>query len=166
MGRRKLSATFYCFCSRNVNCTLTLKGILLDSICVQLSCVSTGLCALSINNDNCYLAYPGSATIGEVQVFDTINLVRSLSGSGGGVAGRHAVAPLAQQHGFLCCSLEVAGQGWLSCLCLSSAHSELCLLAEPSKRGQLLCVLYSEWHCHGPASHRAPLLMLALVMMF
>ncbi|XP_064376230.1 WD repeat domain phosphoinositide-interacting protein 2 isoform X3 [Dromaius novaehollandiae] len=32
------------------------------------------LCALSINNDNCYLAYPGSATIGEVQVFDTINL--------------------------------------------------------------------------------------------
>ncbi|XP_054991185.1 WD repeat domain phosphoinositide-interacting protein 2 isoform X1 [Sorex araneus] len=33
-----------------------------------------GLCALSISNDNCYLAYPGSATIGEVQVFDTINL--------------------------------------------------------------------------------------------
>ncbi|KAL7979272.1 hypothetical protein Chor_015296 [Crotalus horridus] len=33
-----------------------------------------GLCSLSINNDNCYLAYPGSATIGEVQVFDTINL--------------------------------------------------------------------------------------------
>uniref|UniRef100_A0A5F8GBU1 WD repeat domain phosphoinositide-interacting protein 2 n=1 Tax=Monodelphis domestica TaxID=13616 RepID=A0A5F8GBU1_MONDO len=33
-----------------------------------------GLCALSINNDNCYLAYPGSATIGEVQVFDTIHL--------------------------------------------------------------------------------------------
>lgn len=38
--------------------------------------VSPGLCALSINNDNCYLAYPGSAAIGEVQVFDTINLVR------------------------------------------------------------------------------------------
>uniref|UniRef100_H0XVB2 WD repeat domain phosphoinositide-interacting protein 2 n=1 Tax=Otolemur garnettii TaxID=30611 RepID=H0XVB2_OTOGA len=33
-----------------------------------------GLCVLSINNDNCYLAYPGSATIGEVQVFDMINL--------------------------------------------------------------------------------------------
>ncbi|XP_013924279.1 PREDICTED: WD repeat domain phosphoinositide-interacting protein 2-like [Thamnophis sirtalis] len=33
-----------------------------------------GLCSLSINNDNCYLAYPGSASIGEVQVFDTINL--------------------------------------------------------------------------------------------
>ncbi|PWA33245.1 hypothetical protein CCH79_00013685 [Gambusia affinis] len=32
------------------------------------------LCALSISNDNCYLAYPGSATIGEVQVFDTVNL--------------------------------------------------------------------------------------------
>lgn len=34
---------------------------------------------MSINNDNCYLAYPGSATIGEVQVFDTVNLVRVLS---------------------------------------------------------------------------------------
>lgn len=34
-----------------------------------------GLCALSINNDNCYLAYPGSNQIGEVQIFDTINLV-------------------------------------------------------------------------------------------
>ncbi|KAB1263223.1 WD repeat domain phosphoinositide-interacting protein 2 [Camelus dromedarius] len=33
-----------------------------------------GLCALSISNEHCYLAYPGSATIGEVQVFDTINL--------------------------------------------------------------------------------------------
>uniref|UniRef100_A0A8C4R7V0 WD repeat domain, phosphoinositide interacting 2 n=1 Tax=Eptatretus burgeri TaxID=7764 RepID=A0A8C4R7V0_EPTBU len=34
-----------------------------------------GLCALSISNDNCFLAYPGSATIGEAQVFDTVNLV-------------------------------------------------------------------------------------------
>uniref|UniRef100_A0A8C1IRI8 WD repeat domain phosphoinositide-interacting protein 2 n=1 Tax=Cyprinus carpio TaxID=7962 RepID=A0A8C1IRI8_CYPCA len=34
----------------------------------------SGLCTLSISNDNCYLAYPGSATIGEVQVFDTVNL--------------------------------------------------------------------------------------------
>ncbi|XP_052262870.1 WD repeat domain phosphoinositide-interacting protein 2-like isoform X1 [Dreissena polymorpha] len=33
-----------------------------------------GLCALSINNDNSYLAYPGSNQIGEVQIFDTINL--------------------------------------------------------------------------------------------
>uniref|UniRef100_A0A2I3GS85 WD repeat domain phosphoinositide-interacting protein 2 n=1 Tax=Nomascus leucogenys TaxID=61853 RepID=A0A2I3GS85_NOMLE len=33
-----------------------------------------GLCALSVNSDNGYLAYPGSATMGEVQVFDTINL--------------------------------------------------------------------------------------------
>lgn len=40
--------------------------------------VLTGLCALSISNDNCYLAYPGSATIGEVQVFDTVNLVGEL----------------------------------------------------------------------------------------
>ncbi|KAM8933454.1 WD repeat domain phosphoinositide-interacting protein 2 isoform 1-T1 [Pelodytes ibericus] len=34
----------------------------------------SGLCALSINGDNCYLAYPGSTSIGEVQVFDTVNL--------------------------------------------------------------------------------------------
>ncbi|XP_071965711.1 WD repeat domain phosphoinositide-interacting protein 2-like isoform X1 [Antedon mediterranea] len=33
-----------------------------------------GLCALSISNDNCYLAYPGSSHIGEVQIFDTVNL--------------------------------------------------------------------------------------------
>lgn len=33
-----------------------------------------GLCALSISNDNCFLAYPGSNQIGEVQIFDTINL--------------------------------------------------------------------------------------------
>ncbi|KAK9703032.1 hypothetical protein QE152_g29568 [Popillia japonica] len=33
-----------------------------------------GLCALSIDNDNCFLAYPGSSTIGEVQIFDAINL--------------------------------------------------------------------------------------------
>lgn len=34
-----------------------------------------GLCILSINSENCYLAYPGSNTIGEVQIFDAINLV-------------------------------------------------------------------------------------------
>ncbi|XP_008196483.1 WD repeat domain phosphoinositide-interacting protein 2 isoform X2 [Tribolium castaneum] len=33
-----------------------------------------GLCALSINHDNCLLAYPGSATIGEVQIFDADHL--------------------------------------------------------------------------------------------
>lgn len=33
-----------------------------------------GLCALSVSNDNCFLAYPGSSQIGEVQVFDTVNL--------------------------------------------------------------------------------------------
>lgn len=37
-----------------------------------------GLCALSINNDNCFLAYPGSNQIGEVQIFDTINLVSTI----------------------------------------------------------------------------------------
>ena len=38
----------------------------------------TGLCALSINNDNCFLAYPGSNQIGEVQIFDCVNLVSRL----------------------------------------------------------------------------------------
>lgn len=33
-----------------------------------------GLCALSPNNDHCYLAYPGSSTIGEIQIFDAYNL--------------------------------------------------------------------------------------------
>jgi autophagy-related protein 18 len=34
-----------------------------------------GLCALSIDNEKSYLAYPGSSQVGEVQIFDTINLV-------------------------------------------------------------------------------------------
>ncbi|MCL4124163.1 UNVERIFIED_CONTAM: hypothetical protein GTU68_019317, partial [Idotea baltica] len=34
----------------------------------------SGLCALSISNDNCYLAYPGSNSIGQVQIFDALNL--------------------------------------------------------------------------------------------
>ncbi|XP_032684310.1 WD repeat domain phosphoinositide-interacting protein 2 isoform X4 [Odontomachus brunneus] len=34
----------------------------------------SGLCTLSICSDNCYLAYPGSSTIGEVQIFDAIHL--------------------------------------------------------------------------------------------
>jgi len=33
-----------------------------------------GLCALSSNSDNCYLAYPGSNQIGEIQIFDGVNL--------------------------------------------------------------------------------------------
>lgn len=38
---------------------------------------STGLCALSINHSNSFLAYPGSATIGEVIVYDANSLVRN-----------------------------------------------------------------------------------------
>ncbi|XP_055373295.1 WD repeat domain phosphoinositide-interacting protein 2 [Condylostylus longicornis] len=34
----------------------------------------TGLCALSSSSEHCYLAYPGSVTSGEVQIFDAINL--------------------------------------------------------------------------------------------
>lgn len=33
-----------------------------------------GLCTLSVDADNCYLAYPGSNTMGEVQIFDAGNL--------------------------------------------------------------------------------------------
>ncbi|XP_044732224.1 WD repeat domain phosphoinositide-interacting protein 2 isoform X2 [Chrysoperla carnea] len=33
-----------------------------------------GLCALTSSSDDCLLAYPGSSTIGEVQIFDTVNL--------------------------------------------------------------------------------------------
>jgi autophagy-related protein 18 len=37
-----------------------------------------GLCALSTDNEKSYLAYPGSSQVGEVQIFDTINLVMVL----------------------------------------------------------------------------------------
>lgn len=33
-----------------------------------------GVCALSVNSDLSYFAYPGSASIGELQVFDALNL--------------------------------------------------------------------------------------------
>ena len=35
---------------------------------------SSGLCALAADSDNCYLAYPGSAVTGELQIFDAVNL--------------------------------------------------------------------------------------------
>lgn len=35
---------------------------------------TTGLCALAADSDRCYLAYPGSARVGEVQIFDAVNL--------------------------------------------------------------------------------------------
>lgn len=34
-----------------------------------------GLCALSVNHGNSFLAYPGSATLGEITVYDANNLV-------------------------------------------------------------------------------------------
>jgi hypothetical protein len=42
----------------------------------ELPTNNDGLCALSPNNDNPYLAYPGSSITGEIQIFDTNNLVR------------------------------------------------------------------------------------------
>ena len=35
----------------------------------------SGVCALSVDNDKNYIAYPSSSQNGEVQVFDAINLV-------------------------------------------------------------------------------------------
>ena len=35
-----------------------------------------GLCGLSSNENNPYLAYPGSSITGEIQILDTTNLVR------------------------------------------------------------------------------------------
>ena len=36
----------------------------------------TGLCALSPESaDRCYLAYPGNSVVGEIQIFDAMNLV-------------------------------------------------------------------------------------------
>lgn len=37
--------------------------------------IVSGVCALSVDNDKNYIAYPGSSQNGEVQVFDAINLV-------------------------------------------------------------------------------------------
>jgi len=34
----------------------------------------SGLCALSIDSDNCFLAYPGHSSVGELQIFDALNL--------------------------------------------------------------------------------------------
>lgn len=34
----------------------------------------TGLCALVSESDQCYLAYPGSACVGEIQIFDAVHL--------------------------------------------------------------------------------------------
>ena len=34
-----------------------------------------GLCALSIDSDHCYLAYPGHSSVGELQIFDALHLV-------------------------------------------------------------------------------------------
>ena len=37
-----------------------------------------GLCALSIDSDHCYLAYPGHSSVGELQIFDALHLVMIL----------------------------------------------------------------------------------------
>lgn len=36
----------------------------------------SGLCALAPDsNDRCFLAYPGNSVVGEIQIFDAMNLV-------------------------------------------------------------------------------------------
>lgn len=39
-----------------------------------------GLCALSPCVEHCYVAYPGSSAVGEVQIFDAVHLVRLARG--------------------------------------------------------------------------------------
>lgn len=39
----------------------------------------SGLCALSVNNENCFLAYPGHHSTGEVQLFDALSLQNKLT---------------------------------------------------------------------------------------
>jgi len=80
-----------------------------------------GLCALSIHNDNGYLAYPGSATIGEVQVFDTMNLVRLLL-----LRGPRSLQPA---HGATGVRLALARRGRFHCHLLTgrAGLGDLCL---------------------------------------
>ena len=67
--------TYYLFCSYTVVDHFT--SLLLFSCCFALfSPLHSGLCALSVNHSNSYLAHPGSATIGEIVVYDANNLVR------------------------------------------------------------------------------------------
>lgn len=40
-----------------------------------------GLCALSPCVDHCYVAYPGSSAVGEVQIFDAVHLVSATATS-------------------------------------------------------------------------------------
>ncbi|XP_026181749.1 WD repeat domain phosphoinositide-interacting protein 1 isoform X3 [Mastacembelus armatus] len=51
-----------------------IKDMKLLKILLNTPSNPAGLCALSINHSNSYLAYPGSATSGEIIVYDAINL--------------------------------------------------------------------------------------------
>uniref|UniRef100_A0A8C2X7T8 WD repeat domain, phosphoinositide interacting 1 n=1 Tax=Cyclopterus lumpus TaxID=8103 RepID=A0A8C2X7T8_CYCLU len=51
-----------------------IKDMKLLKILLNTPSNPSGLCALSINHSNSYLAYPGSATIGEIVVYDANNL--------------------------------------------------------------------------------------------
>ena len=45
----------------------------------QFSFSVAGVCALSIDSEKNYIAYPSSSQTGEVQIFDAMNLVRAQS---------------------------------------------------------------------------------------
>lgn len=47
----------------------------LDTGCFISVCSLPGLCALSINHSNSYVAYPGSLTTGEIVLYDGHSLV-------------------------------------------------------------------------------------------
>ncbi|XP_034151402.1 WD repeat domain phosphoinositide-interacting protein 1 [Esox lucius] len=51
-----------------------IKDMKLLKTLLNTPCNPSGLCALSINHSNSYLGYPGSATIGEIIIYDANNL--------------------------------------------------------------------------------------------
>jgi len=53
---------------RDMKVMHTIKGMPANTL---------GLCALSIANDSGLMAYPGSSTDGQLEVYDTISLVSS-----------------------------------------------------------------------------------------
>lgn len=54
-----------------------------------------GLCALSPCVEHCYVAYPGSSAVGEVQIFDAVHLVSTRPSAP--EHGPHGTAPLVNQ---------------------------------------------------------------------
>lgn len=59
---------------------LYLSGVTMICNWARMICKCSflpGLCALSVNHSNSYLAYPGSFTAGEITLYDALNMVRT-----------------------------------------------------------------------------------------